>query len=277
MGTLVSWLVPARTRNFILIEALRRHEVRSCRKRRNVGLVRNRVPVFVDEHNVGDGVDIRVRRTSQHASLNLPYTIPSQSNNRRYPSQTIRALAGVRYETMAVLSVPSSMWNSSAVGAHHTSHRISIPEGGERPSSLYSDKSTESCVQTNPAILKKGTQLRPVDPELEPEGYGALDSAPPPPPPQAPIPTERLLTKRTVIPLINIAYLAFVQQSVAVLTPLVLSTSIEHGGLGMDPYEIGIVLGIWGRTSSSSSSFLEYSSPPSGKRHNPAPRLPPLH
>lgn len=81
-----------------------------------------------------------------------------------------------------------------------------------------------SLKETNPAILKKGTQLRPVDPELEPEGYGALDSAPPPPPPQAPIPTERLLTKRTVIPLINIAYLAFVQQSVAVLTPLVLST-----------------------------------------------------
>ena len=31
-----------------------------------------------------------------------------------------------------------------------------------------------------------------------------------------------------------------------VLNPLILSTSVKYGGLGMDPYQIGLVLGTWG-------------------------------
>lgn len=34
--------------------------------------------------------------------------------------------------------------------------------------------------------------------------------------------------------------------SYSVLMPLIYSTKIEFGGLGFDPYQIGMIMGIWG-------------------------------
>lgn len=41
-------------------------------------------------------------------------------------------------------------------------------------------------------------------------------------------------------------FLCFIDMSSQVLRPLVYSTSIENGGLGFDPYTIGIIMGAWG-------------------------------
>ncbi|KAF5384044.1 hypothetical protein D9757_006980 [Collybiopsis confluens] len=46
--------------------------------------------------------------------------------------------------------------------------------------------------------------------------------------------------------LLNRAFLAFTEMSYAVLIPLVYSTSIEVGGLGLSPYQLGITMGIYG-------------------------------
>ncbi|KAJ7093474.1 major facilitator superfamily multidrug-resistance, DHA1 sub-family [Mycena belliarum] len=61
------------------------------------------------------------------------------------------------------------------------------------------------------------------------------------------LPTMReLLVPRLVIPLINYAFFCFTQTAFQVLFPLMYSTSIENGGLGFSPYEIGVTRGIWG-------------------------------
>jgi len=46
--------------------------------------------------------------------------------------------------------------------------------------------------------------------------------------------------------LINYGFLAFCDMSVQVLVPLMWSTSIENGGLGLSPYTIGMALGSYG-------------------------------
>ncbi|KAF5359368.1 hypothetical protein D9756_003059 [Leucocoprinus leucothites] len=46
--------------------------------------------------------------------------------------------------------------------------------------------------------------------------------------------------------LINYIFQAFSQMSFAVLMPLMFSTSIEDGGLAFNPYQIGLIMGIWG-------------------------------
>lgn len=46
--------------------------------------------------------------------------------------------------------------------------------------------------------------------------------------------------------LINYGFLSFGDMSVQVLIPLMWSTSIENGGLGLSPYTIGMALGSYG-------------------------------
>ncbi|CAK5272376.1 unnamed protein product [Mycena citricolor] len=55
-----------------------------------------------------------------------------------------------------------------------------------------------------------------------------------------------LLVPDLVVPLVNYGSFCFVQTSYQVLFPLMYSTSIENGGLGFSPYQIGVIRGIWG-------------------------------
>lgn len=54
------------------------------------------------------------------------------------------------------------------------------------------------------------------------------------------------MKRRTLVPMINMGYLAFVNQSVVVLLPLMFSSSIPLGGLGMSPFQIGVIMSVWG-------------------------------
>jgi hypothetical protein len=47
-------------------------------------------------------------------------------------------------------------------------------------------------------------------------------------------------------PLVVLGLLTFVDMAVLVLQPLVWSTKIKFGGLGLSPYEIGVIKGVWG-------------------------------
>lgn len=61
-----------------------------------------------------------------------------------------------------------------------------------------------------------------------------------------PLPFRSLLTPRLLIALASVGFIAFIDQSFGVLFPLMLSTSISLGGLGFDPYIIGMTMGTWG-------------------------------
>jgi hypothetical protein len=46
--------------------------------------------------------------------------------------------------------------------------------------------------------------------------------------------------------IINYLFLTFTDMAYSVLMPLIYSTKIELGGLGLDPYHIGMIMGTWG-------------------------------
>jgi hypothetical protein len=62
--------------------------------------------------------------------------------------------------------------------------------------------------------------------------------------PQPPSLRTLLLMPRVSIVLLNFGFFSFCDMSRRVLTPLMWSTSLEHGGLGFTPYTIGIAMGI---------------------------------
>lgn len=63
---------------------------------------------------------------------------------------------------------------------------------------------------------------------------------------QPPPPLRSLMTRSVIIPLINYALLAFVDQCCNVLSPLVYATSIPYGGLGLSSFTIGIIMSVLG-------------------------------
>lgn len=59
-------------------------------------------------------------------------------------------------------------------------------------------------------------------------------------------PRPSLMTRRVVIPLVNHAFLCYLEQSCNVLMPLVYATSIPYGGLGLDSFTIGVIMSVIG-------------------------------
>ncbi|KAL9714425.1 hypothetical protein Ac2012v2_002740 [Leucoagaricus gongylophorus] len=55
-----------------------------------------------------------------------------------------------------------------------------------------------------------------------------------------------LKSKRVQLVIINYFFVCFTEMCYVVLLPLIYSTSIETGGLGLNPYQIGLTMGIWG-------------------------------
>ncbi|KIM84952.1 hypothetical protein PILCRDRAFT_817783 [Piloderma croceum F 1598] len=63
---------------------------------------------------------------------------------------------------------------------------------------------------------------------------------------QPPPALRDLMTRRVLVPLINYAFLAFIEQCCSVLLPLVYATSIPYGGLGLSSFTIGIIMSALG-------------------------------
>ncbi|XP_006455370.1 hypothetical protein AGABI2DRAFT_121287 [Agaricus bisporus var. bisporus H97] len=55
-----------------------------------------------------------------------------------------------------------------------------------------------------------------------------------------------LTSKVTLVIIVNYFFLSFTQMAYSVLMPLVYSTQLRFGGLGFNPYQIGMIMGIWG-------------------------------
>jgi len=63
---------------------------------------------------------------------------------------------------------------------------------------------------------------------------------------QKPLPLRCLLTRPILISVANYAMLAFLGMVPVALMPLIWSTSIEFGGLGLSPASIGLWLSVYG-------------------------------
>ncbi|KAJ3556456.1 hypothetical protein NP233_g11973 [Leucocoprinus birnbaumii] len=55
-----------------------------------------------------------------------------------------------------------------------------------------------------------------------------------------------LASRRMQIIIINYIFLTFTDMCYSALNPLIYSTSVETGGLGLTPFQIGLTMGIWG-------------------------------
>jgi hypothetical protein len=66
-----------------------------------------------------------------------------------------------------------------------------------------------------------------------------IDDRPPPA-------LRELMTRRVLLPLVNYALLAFIEQCCSVLMPLVYATSIPYGGLNLSSFTIGVVMSALG-------------------------------
>jgi hypothetical protein len=88
--------------------------------------------------------------------------------------------------------------------------------------------STNNCEHSSPE-LENGTQLSPSDDDLEPRSVSYLLKLP-----------------EVQVILINFGFFGFCDIGAQALTPLMWSTTIEHGGLGLSPYMIGMVMGSYG-------------------------------
>ncbi|KAJ3901977.1 major facilitator superfamily multidrug-resistance, DHA1 sub-family [Lentinula edodes] len=82
------------------------------------------------------------------------------------------------------------------------------------------------------------------DPETS-QTYGSVENREGPS--ERPPTTRALLTDSKLrITLLSMAFLAFTDMSYQVLIPLIYTTSIPVGGLGLSPYQVGLILGIFG-------------------------------
>lgn len=66
------------------------------------------------------------------------------------------------------------------------------------------------------------------------------------PPTSQPPPFQAFLSRPLLMAFLNYGFLAFTDMSHAALLTLMYSTSISLGGLGLDPFRIGVVLGAFG-------------------------------
>lgn len=95
------------------------------------------------------------------------------------------------------------------------------------------------------AVNYGSTNITPQSVDAEPATQSSLSGAT-----EAPPLLRTLLVPRIMITMASYGFLAFVDKSVQALLPLVCSTSIPLGGLGLDPYRIGIIMGTLGSISS---------------------------
>ncbi|KAJ7039690.1 major facilitator superfamily multidrug-resistance, DHA1 sub-family [Mycena alexandri] len=93
--------------------------------------------------------------------------------------------------------------------------------------------------QTLPSIIARRRGSPPIDTD-------PLLPAPPQGTQEAPLPVRELLTRPVLIAMANHGLLYFCNMSNDSLIPLFFSTPISLGGLGLKPYDIGLIMGLCG-------------------------------
>lgn len=65
-------------------------------------------------------------------------------------------------------------------------------------------------------------------------------------PVEMPVPFSGLMTRTVLTPAINYAAIAFLDISLRSIQPLFFSTSLDNGGLGLLPHQIGLIMSVGG-------------------------------
>ncbi|EAU89606.1 hypothetical protein CC1G_02495 [Coprinopsis cinerea okayama7 len=100
--------------------------------------------------------------------------------------------------------------------------------------------STYGAVDSDDVLVRQPDRPRSVDSMTETSETDALLS-------KTTAPSFRsVFIPQVLIPITNFAFLAFLDQCVLVLIPLIYSTPLSLGGLSMAPSKIGGILGVWG-------------------------------
>ncbi|KAG6864769.1 hypothetical protein C0991_007263 [Blastosporella zonata] len=150
-----------------------------------------------------------------------------------------------------------AMWSTGITLGHppfeccpdidHLGHQ-SLPSAIQRTKRIEAEKAKRN-------LVLKGALLDPQRPVTE---YGTRQEATTPSgadcdddmttlrTTDAPPPFLSLLSRDLIIALVNHGFYCFLDQSHTVLLPLMLSTSIQHGGLGFSSFTIGMIMGTWG-------------------------------
>ncbi|KAF6759870.1 major facilitator superfamily domain-containing protein [Ephemerocybe angulata] len=117
-----------------------------------------------------------------------------------------------------------------------SSRRSKLRDSWGRLINKFSPNSNEAGANTS---LLAGT---------EHSGYGTsgTECAIPPPVEEVKPPLSALLVFDYVITILNYGFFSFIDMSVTALIPLVYSTPLEYGGLGMDPFKIGTIMATYG-------------------------------
>ncbi|KAF7977167.1 hypothetical protein HWV62_4599 [Athelia sp. TMB] len=98
--------------------------------------------------------------------------------------------------------------------------------------SIFLKETLPSAVARQKKKSQEGVSLPPS--ETQSEVDVAVD--------EPPVPFSALMTRRVLVPIINYAFLAFVEQCSSALLPLVYASSIGVGGLGLDSFTIGLLM-----------------------------------
>ncbi|CAK5270741.1 unnamed protein product [Mycena citricolor] len=103
--------------------------------------------------------------------------------------------------------------------------------------------------ETLPSALRKSRASKTIPSPIPNETDPLLASAPEPTPVDQEgelLPVSQLFTKPVRVALLNIGLLAFCEMSSSALLPLMYATSVDLGGLGLEPNTIGLMMGLAG-------------------------------
>ncbi|KZP23886.1 MFS general substrate transporter, partial [Athelia psychrophila] len=98
--------------------------------------------------------------------------------------------------------------------------------------SIFLKETLPSAIARNKKKSQEGISLPPS--EAQSEVDVALD--------EPKVPFSALMNRTVLIPVVNYAFLVFVEQCSSALLPLVYASSIEAGGLGLDSFTIGLLM-----------------------------------
>ncbi|CDO77007.1 hypothetical protein BN946_scf184298.g34 [Trametes cinnabarina] len=151
------------------------------------------------------------------ALLGLEETLPRVTcpDGRKSPViQDIEKLSPVRADKPAATT-------------EHTSEQPRTSEGVREDCPQHSQSSTEQAAED---IVPAATDNHPIE-------TSRTDDT---------VSLRTILIPRVLYPILNYGFVALIDQAATVLVPLMYSTSIDLGGLGFDPFTIGVIQGVGG-------------------------------
>ncbi|KAF9007549.1 major facilitator superfamily multidrug-resistance, DHA1 sub-family [Cyathus striatus] len=211
----------------------------------NIGVSKSIMAEITDSTNIGDAFALMPLTWSVGTTIGPIMGGVLSNPAQRWPDSLgrIAILRDHPYflPSLAAAIIAFSTFVISFVGLKETLPSA-IRKSSSRPR-VYARKNTNEAVDASTSLLSEndGANYYSAEgPALVQANEAAATSD------QKPPPLRDLLTRSILITFSNYVVLAFTDMSYQVLLPLMFSTPVSYGGLGLDPYTIGTVMGTWG-------------------------------